>query len=202
MHKGASHKHFPFCAFSNVPSLETMIERRFPQQSSGNKVYPGTNLYTNWNGSDIFPDCKQISIVYSAARGRAKKSEIPSKHAKSRHYRPASETPFPPLSARQRKAIGMAFRWRADSGPRLDAGWVVDRKAKYATPPVYMACIQNKSKPDASCSYFLSTYFLFDVQSEKIALIAHRYSEGTEQSPHHQNHGWIQREGGISLAGR
>ena len=59
-----------------------------------------------------------------------------------------------------------------------------------------MACIQNKSKPDASISYFLSTYFLLGVQSEKIALIAHRYSEGTDQFPHHQNHGWIQREGG------
>ena len=27
----------------------------------------------------------------------------------------------------QRNAIRMAFRWRADSGPRLDSGWVYSR---------------------------------------------------------------------------
>ena len=29
-----------------------------------------------------------------------------------------------PSSARQRNAIEMAFRWRADDGPTLNAGWV------------------------------------------------------------------------------
>ena len=28
-----------------------------------------------------------------------------------------------PLSARKQNAIRSAFRWRADSGPRLDTGW-------------------------------------------------------------------------------
>ena len=30
---------------------------------------------------------------------------------------------FWPLSVRQRNAIQMAFRWRAESGPRLNAYW-------------------------------------------------------------------------------
>ena len=29
-----------------------------------------------------------------------------------------------PQPARQRNDIRMAFRWRADSDPRMDAGWV------------------------------------------------------------------------------
>ena len=36
---------------------------------------------------------------------------FPSKHVKSTHYRLANETPS-------------KWRWRADSGPRLDAGYV------------------------------------------------------------------------------
>ena len=31
------------------------------------------------------------------------------------------------LPACQRNAIRMAFRWRADSGPQLDSGWVYSR---------------------------------------------------------------------------
>ena len=34
---------------------------------------------------------------------------------------PASN--FGPLTARQRNAIPMAFRWRADSGPNVHAYW-------------------------------------------------------------------------------
>ena len=37
----------------------------------------------------------------------------PSQHVKAVHHRPASETPFK-----------MTFRWQADSGPILYAGWV------------------------------------------------------------------------------
>ena len=38
------------------------------------------------------------------------------------HTKPASN--LGPLSARQRNAIRMAFRWRADSGSILRAYWV------------------------------------------------------------------------------
>ena len=39
-----------------------------------------------------------------------------------------------PLSANQRNAIQMAFRWRADSGPRRHAGWLAT--LKNASPKV------------------------------------------------------------------
>ena len=42
-------------------------------------------------------------------------TKLPSQDSMVGHYRHASATP---LSARQRNAISMAFRWRVDDGPR------------------------------------------------------------------------------------
>ena len=43
------------------------------------------------------------------------------------------------LSARQRYAIQMAFRWRADSSQRLNAGWVCDNYHCILTIPTRTA---------------------------------------------------------------
>ena len=52
-------------------------------------------------------------------------SEIfPVSMQKACQYRPASETLFVPLSARQRIAIQITFRLRADKSPRSDADWI------------------------------------------------------------------------------
>ena len=63
------------------------------------------------------------------------------RHRKTDRYRPTIEKraisgPPPkngPLSAHQPSAISIAFGWRANSGPRLSAGWVINGSLNYVT---------------------------------------------------------------------
>ena len=72
---------------------------------------------------------------------------FPSRNIWGGHHRPAIEKraaiekrtisgPPPknrPLSANQQNAISVAFGWRANSGPRLSAGWAINGILNYVT---------------------------------------------------------------------
>ena len=90
----------------------------------------GPTLYAGWAGARIE---KSPTLMYKITymiflpsphpRTRLYHAEGPNSTIKAGHHRPARETPF----------IWMAFRWRADGGPTLYAGWAGARIEKSPT---------------------------------------------------------------------